>query len=152
MIVQEFRRLVEERGVVFVAFHNEFITATKPVAAIPEIWRYPANEEVGTPSRDVENPSEHCGGGRFSMRSATTIDVCPGMKYLSRICAIEQYGIFSSRMASSCALPREMALPITARSGAGCRCSSENPSFQGIPSEFRRIEAGGYTPLSEPVT
>ena len=45
-------------------------------------------------------------------------------KFSSRSCGIEQYGILLSRMHSTSALPREIALPITQRSGAGLRFSS----------------------------
>lgn len=68
------------------------------------------------------------------------------------ICGIEQYGIFWSRMCSISALPREVALPMTARSGAGFRFSSRKPSFHSMPRELSSVEAGGYTFTSEPVT
>src|SRR5579862_1149975 len=83
---------------------------------------------------------------------ATTIDVCPGIKYSSRSCGIEQYGIFSSRMYSISGFPRATIFPTTARSGAGCKFSSRNPSFQRMPNESSKVEAGGYTFTSEPVT
>ena len=83
---------------------------------------------------------------------ATTIEVCRGMKYSSSNCGIEQYGSFSSRIYSISGFPRAMIFPTTHKSGAGFRFSSRKPSFQGIFSESSRVEAGGYTFTSEPVT
>src|ERR1700689_338183 len=45
-----------------------------------------------------------------------------------------------------------MIFPTTARSGTGRKFSSRNPSFQRMPSESSNVDAGGYTPTSEPVT
>ena len=71
---------------------------------------------------------------------ATTIEVCPGIKYSSSSCGIEQYGIFSSRMYSTSALPREMALPINAQGRAR---ASDFLRGTFVPVNPERIEKRG---------
>src|SRR5580700_8995067 len=67
MVVEEFRRLVEEGGVIFVSFDDELVPATKAVAAVAEIGDDPANQKIGTTASDVENPGEHGRSGRLAV-------------------------------------------------------------------------------------
>src|SRR5712664_1696574 len=82
----------------------------------------------------------------------TTIDCFPGRNTSSNISGNERYGIFLSSTSSSSGFPRAMMLPITAKSGAGCKCAASNELKNEIPRLSRSVEAGGYTPASEPVT
>src|SRR4029077_17973191 len=67
MVVEEFRRLVEEGGVIFVSFDNEFVPSAEAVAAVAKIGDDPANQKVGTTAGDVKNPGEHGGRGRLAV-------------------------------------------------------------------------------------
>ena len=81
MVVQELRGLVEECGVVFVAFDDELFPAAEAIAAVAEIRGDAADQEIRPPAGDLENPGEHGGGGGLCRACRlTTIEVCPGMK------------------------------------------------------------------------
>ena len=67
MVVQKFRPVIEECGIVFVAFDDEFFAAAEPVAAIAKIRGHAANQKIGTPPGDLKNPGEHRGGGGFAV-------------------------------------------------------------------------------------
>ena len=81
MVVQEFRSLVEKRRVVFIAFDDEFFPAAEAVAAVAEIRRHAANQEVRPAAGDCEKSRRAWPWWWFFHACpATTIEVCPGMK------------------------------------------------------------------------
>src|SRR5712664_4223775 len=82
----------------------------------------------------------------------TTIEYFPGRNTSSKISGNERYGIFLSSTSSSSGFPRAIMLPMTAKSGTGCMCTASNELKNEIPRLSRSVEAGGYTPASEPVT
>src|SRR6266852_563672 len=82
----------------------------------------------------------------------TTMECLPGRNSYSRISGRERCGSLRSSISSTSAFPREMALPTTTRSGAGVRLAGSNAVEQEMPRAWRKLEAGGYTPASEPVT
>src|SRR3984957_2724339 len=59
MIVQEFRAAIEERGLILVAFNNEFFTAAQTVALLFEISKHATYEKIRPASCYLKNPGEH---------------------------------------------------------------------------------------------
>src|SRR5208283_5296447 len=69
MVVQKFWTAIEEGGLVFVAFDDEFFPAAEAVAAITKIRRHTAHQEIGFAPGDVKNPRQHGRGGGLAVRS-----------------------------------------------------------------------------------
>jgi hypothetical protein len=69
VVVEELRALIEESGVVFVAFDDELFAAAKPVAAVAEIGSHAADEKIGSPPGDLKDPRKHGRRGRLTVRA-----------------------------------------------------------------------------------
>ncbi len=152
VVVQKLRPVIEERGLILVAFDDEFFAAAQAVAAFAEIRRHAANQKIRAPSGDVKNPREHGRGRGLAVRSGHHDRGVPRNEILFeqlRHRAVRNFfveNIFDLRISARDGIPDHH------KSGAGFRFSSRKPSFQGIFSESSRVEAGGYTFTSEPVT
>ena len=138
-VVQEFRTLVEEGGVVLVAFEDE-VLALAEMKARSEIFSNAADQERGIAVQRDER----------SRRASTLSSSCRAFRrrpiLLSRArnsscsnCGSEQNGMRWSRMCSSSALPREMALPTTTKSGFGSRFFASNGWATGMPRSREKI-------------
>src|SRR5205807_219267 len=68
VVVKEFRTLVEEGGIVFVALDDEFPAPAQAVARA-EIFGHAADEEIGAASGELKNPGQQGGRGGFAVRA-----------------------------------------------------------------------------------
>jgi hypothetical protein len=159
-VVEELGALVEEGGVVLVAFEDEGAGGAE-LEAGAEVFGY-ATDEEGWVKRwvfatgDLVDPGEHAGGGGFAVGAATTRRSRLARNSSWMRAAMEVKGMRWSRTASTSGLPRERALPTTTRSGAGevgfgCRargwgCLSSEQVAHGRVGGF--VGAGDAWPLA----
>ena len=80
-IVQELRTLIEERGVVFVAFQNE-VPALPETETAAKVLCNSADEKRGLESGGFEDPCQHRRGGRFAVRSGNDQNFFPYQKFV----------------------------------------------------------------------
>ena len=69
MIMQKLGSFIEIRGIVFIAFDDEFFAAAESIAFVAEIRDYSADKKIRMAVCDMKNPGKHRGGGRFAVRS-----------------------------------------------------------------------------------
>ena len=67
----------------------------------------------------------------------------PHNRFSASHCGPETYGKLRSRIASSKELPREIAFPITYRSGFNANCATPYPSTNSIPCSTNCVLIGG---------
>src|SRR5207302_4758481 len=68
-VVQKLRTLIEECGVILVAFQNKVLAIAEPKTAA-EIFRDAADQKRRLKTSGFEDPSQHRSRGRLAMRSS----------------------------------------------------------------------------------
>src|SRR5581483_1864662 len=68
--MEEFRPLIEKRGIVFIAFQHHEFALRAGLKTRSEILRHTAYEERWFTAARLERPRHERGRGRFSMRTA----------------------------------------------------------------------------------
>ena len=145
-VVQELRALIEEGGVVLVAFEDEML-ALPQLKAAAEIFRNAANQERRLRPRQLWKI--HASIDVVVVLPcvpATTSDFFAAQKFLVQDRGSEQNGMRWSSTYSNSTLPREIALPTTTSRAAArdcCRIGLGNRNVQrGQQVPHGRIRRG----------
>ena len=122
--MDELAPLVKKRGVVLVALDDE-PRPVRETRALAKIIGHPADEKAGVQAVVLEDPGQQRRGGGFAVRAGhDQRPFAANEKLLEQFAAANNSAACGPAPLPPPALPREMALPITTRSGLRARFDS----------------------------